>query len=494
VGVLLASLSLGCGSGRDSEPLVIAFPDRPATLDPHFHNNNITWSVVLNFYDALVAFSPRMELEPALATSWQQPTPTTWRFELRRGVVFDNGDPFTAADVVASLERVRTRPRAALAFHFAAVREVVAEGTHAVLLITERPIPDLVNRLAFVPIIPRRLTTLSSLDKPVGTGPYSFAGRTKDGAVLARARKSWRGDPEIKSVRFEFFTDPDMAVAGLLSGHVDICHLLPPHAVAQVERTPGLRALIQPRIGVQLLALYPKNAQGPARAALADRRVRRAMLAGLDRARWVDTLFQGNGTVATQFVHPVVFGYDPSLEPQSFEPAEARRALQDAGYPDGIAVTLGHSAGSADLAKAIAHDLERIGVHVTLLEGPASAMPRLVTDATISLQVFSWACATGDATDLFDQFILPPASIGIRSLRYWGFSYPPVDRLLEQAARAPNADQRLLLLQGAQRRLVEELPIIPLTVRWSHVGVSDRVDVVPRYDERHWAADFHWRK
>jgi peptide/nickel transport system substrate-binding protein len=491
---VLALLVSGCRRDRPAPTLVVGFGDRPTTLDPHLHNNNLTWSVLSSFYDGLVAFSPGMELEPALAVSWEHPDPRTWRFHLRHGVRFDNGDGFDAADVIASLERIRTRPDAAIGFHLAAIDSVSAEDPYTLILTTTRPLPDLLNRLVFAPIIPRRFAGLTQILSPIGTGPYSFAGLTADGAVLAKARASWRPTAEIADVRFQFYPNPDAATDDLLAGHVDVCHLLPPSRVRQVEQATSVRVVVQPRIGVQVLAIYPANAAVPARAALADRRVRRALLLGLNRAGWVDTVFRGNATVASQLVHPVVFGYELDLKPVPYDPEQARRLLTEAGVGRGFTVVLGHPASQSEVARAIAGDLKLIGIEVVLREGPAAAMAGLVQGGAISLQLFNWACSTGDATDVFDQLVLPPASMGIRTIRYWGFENAVVDRALTEAGEALQPERRLALLQTAQRALLDDLPLIPLVVPWGHIGVSQRVEVKPRFDEREWVASYRWRR
>src|SRR5664280_2705855 len=159
----------------------------------------------------------------------------------------------------------------------------------------------------------------------------------------------------------------------LLAGNADVCHLVPDDWIPEVARSSTLRLEQQPRLAVQLLAVDMREAQGQVRRALADPRVRRALLLALDRGSWVARLFRGNGAVASQYVHPAVFGYDPELSPLPYDPDEARRPLAQAGFHDGFTVSLGWDAAGAAVADAIASDLAKVGVLVELRPGQRGA-------------------------------------------------------------------------------------------------------------------------
>ena len=289
------------------------------------------------------------------------------------------------------------------------------------------------------------------------------------------------GSPACRSVRFEFCGTGEAALHRLLAGDVDVCHLVPDASAADVSGTPGLRLENQPRLAVQVLSVDLAVAEGEARRALADRRVRRALLLALDRSSWVVDLFHGNGLVASQYVHPAVFGYDPTIPPLPYDPEGARRLLAEAGFPSGFTVTFGYDVGSSEIASAIAGNLAAVGVRVELRPGLKRA----------PLLYCSWACTTGDASDFLDGMIrsggYPRAAARV------GFADPELESLLASADRETDVSRRLSLLQQAQRRTLELLPILPLTIRWGANGVSDRVEVVNRFDEREYVAAFRWR-
>jgi peptide/nickel transport system substrate-binding protein len=477
------ALSPGCRTQTTRAPLVVVFGESEARLDPHLGNRMVAWSVLSSFCDPLVTLSERLEVQPALAERWTQVDATHWRFTLRPSVRFHDGGTLSAADVVASVERARSHPQSALRDYLTGVTAVRAEGPLAVVIETAAPVPDLLNRLAFVLIVPRGLAGLGPITAPVGTGPYRFVGVAGDGTVIAKAWSGWRDRPEIEDVHFEFARTDEAAARRLLDGKADVCHLLPDAWVNEVAAAAGLRIVEQPRLAVQLLGIHPELATGAARRALSDPRVRRAMLLALDRQSWLRKVYRGNGLVASQYVHPAVFGFDPQLSALPHDRDGARRLLAEAGFPTGFDVALAFRPAGADLATAIAADLAEIGVSVRL--DPGSQTSALVS--------FSWACSTGDASDFFDNIVWRPQ----RALSEEAPAVP-VDpetvALLREADGESDRGRRLDLLQRVQRRVLETMPLLPLTIRLGHKGVSARVEVVARYDERDYVAAYRWRR
>ncbi len=485
----------GCSRLVDHSPLVIAYDDLPVTLDPHLHNETIAWNVLGNFYDALVALSPDMRLEPDLAVAWEQRSPTLWRLTLRKGVRFSNGDPLTSADVIASFERARSHPRSGIRHHLVGVSAMRADGDLGLLVETRAPAPDLLNRLASLFVVPRRYAGAAEITRPVGTGPYQFVERAADGSIRAETWSSWRGVAEIRRVRMLFFQGADeRAFSLLLNGSVDVMTSVGDDQLRRIEGQPGLRVVPQPRLAVQLMAVASQAAPGTAGRALADARVRRALLLALNRPAWVGRVFRGNATVASQYVHPVVFGYDPSLHPAPYDPDAARRLLAEAGFADGFEVTFGCAQG-LPIAGEVRDDLAKVGIRVTVHEASFGDLVRLARTGEVPLFFYAWSCSTGDASDFLNSSVYSrDERLGLGAENYSGFADPAVDAVLAQAEAEMTPARRLVLLQRAQRQVLAALPVLPLTIRWTYVGVSDRVDVVTRHDQRLWIAACKWRK
>lgn len=482
----------GCGWPFRRAPLKVVVEHAPGTLDPHRQNQVVSWVILSNVCEALVRFSADMRLEPALAEAWERPDPQQVRFHLRQGVRFHDGSTFGAGDVVASFERARSSSVPGIQHHLVGIRAVWAEDEATVVFETESPAPTLLNRLTYLFIVPRGQAAEGEISVPLGTGPYRIVGRKTDGTVRLAAFSSWRGRPPVS--RAEFLGEPDgnRGVAALLRGQVDVLRRVPDERVAEVMRARGVRAQVQPGMQVRILVTVPRAATGIARRALADPRVRRAMLHAIDRQRLVDEGFRGNGTVASQYVHPVVFGYDPSIGPLPYDPRRARDLLAEAGFANGFAVELAHGQLPWNAVAPLVEDLEKLGLRITVRPLPFADL--LARAHEIPLLYYGRSCTTADAADFLDSLLhTPDPGRGYGAENWGGYSNPRVDRALEDAGRELDPARRLSLLQEAQRVALEDLPILPLAIRWNYLGLSDRIDAPSRYDEWLYLGDFRWR-
>src|SRR5579863_10398793 len=142
------------GPAVPRRPLRIALHADPLTLDPHLRNELLTFSVLRNFYEALTAFDAGTKVGPALAESWENSNELTWIFHLRRGVHFHDGREFTARDVVWSFDRARGSLGSNVGSYLVAIERVQELDPHTIQITTRRPYPILLNKLAFVFIVP----------------------------------------------------------------------------------------------------------------------------------------------------------------------------------------------------------------------------------------------------------------------------------------------------------------------------------------------------
>jgi len=490
---LVVSAASACRGRANHSPLVVSLDRFPATLDPHHHNEVVGWSLLCNFYDSLVRFSPEMRVEPSLAESWAVLEGNRVRFALRRGVRFSDGEPFTSADVVASFERALRDPQSKIRHYVVGVRSVIADGDHAVVIETTSPSPTLLNRLAFLFIVPHSQAAAPEIKQPIGTGPYRFVGRQSDGAIVAEAWPCWRGIADVRRVVFSFVENEDQRSDRFVSGGVDVTYRLVDDVVSEIGRHVGLRVKQQPSLMVQILVVAPEAATGETRRALADPRVRRAMLMAIDREGLVGKVFRGNGAVASQYLQPVVFGYDPGLSPVPYDLARARKLLSEAGLPGGFSVELAHGSISPGYLAALVDDLGRLGIKVSTRALSLAELLRRARAGELPMLTYGRACTTGDASEFLDSSVHSrDTARGLGIENYSGFSSPETDRLLEAANTEMDPGRRLALLQSAQRQVLAELPILPLTIRPEFVGLSQAIDLPIRYDGWMWVAGFHW--
>jgi peptide/nickel transport system substrate-binding protein len=480
---------------RDGQPLlVVGFEGRPLSLDPHHKNDAVTWSVLSNFYDGLVRFSSELKLEPALAESWEQLDATHWKFHLRKNVRFQRGEPFRAGDVVASFERARADPQSGIRHHVLGVTRMTAADDLTLVVETDGPRPTLLNRLVFLPVVPAGDAKLREITEPNGTGPYRLVRHDDPNALILEGWPGWRGMPEIRRVKFIFATDNRALLTRFLDGEIDVLREVPEDRLADLRDSTHVRAEPQPRLAIQMIAVSAAGGIGEGARALTDARVRQAILLGCDRQRWVGEVYRGDAVVASQYVHPVVFGYDTATAPQPYDPQKARELLAQAGFPNGFDLTVDCTPAQEIIIPSLVADFARIGIRLTPRVFEWDQLVTRMREGKSALGMFAWSCSTGDASDFLTTCVHSPSeSLGLGRDNYAHFRDPEVDALIEASERELDGGHRLRLLQEAQRRTLQKLPYLPLTDRWVFLGASDRVEVVIRHDQWLWIAAYRWR-
>lgn len=156
------------------EAITIGLGSAPLSLDPHLTNESASYAVNGNIYDALVKTDADLRVGPCLATSWSNPDDLTWIFELRQGVRFHDGRPFTAEDVVFSLGRGRNDPASDWKGALVAIQKVDALSPHTVAVTTARPFPTLLKSLVGISIVPAGSAGAFPLEsRPWARGPIA---------------------------------------------------------------------------------------------------------------------------------------------------------------------------------------------------------------------------------------------------------------------------------------------------------------------------------
>src|SRR5512147_1489686 len=229
--------------------LVTAQSGDLSKFDPHFSTSSNDVRVSFNIFDNLTSRHPDGKLYPGLATEWKLEGQTTWRFKLRQGVKFHNGDPFTSADAKFSIERTYDpAAKTMVATVLTTIDRIEAPDPYTLVIHTKKPDPLLPARLAFYggQIVPKKYLESVGNDafnaKPVGTGPVSFGSWVKDDkAVLDAYAGYWGG--KIDMDRWVVRAIPETAprIASLLKGEVDVITQLPPDQQDRVKANAATR-------------------------------------------------------------------------------------------------------------------------------------------------------------------------------------------------------------------------------------------------------------
>ncbi|HWU41579.1 MAG TPA: ABC transporter substrate-binding protein, partial [Candidatus Acidoferrum sp.] len=356
--IALAALVLGLfpvASASDQPgELRVAIPWTPENLDPSMNLSSIRAQVGMSLFDSLVGRDTEKRIVPELAESWKLLDENTWQFRLRKGVVFHSGEPFNAEAVRFTVLRVldpnQKSPNRA---NIAEISKIEVVDDFTVKLVTRQPYAALLNRLIDFPILPPKYTAEGGdqgfAAKPVGTGPFKFVELVRDDRMVVEAfDKHWRGAPKIPRIIFRPVPEPFTRVAALRNGELDLITNVPPNLARELEHVPGLKVQRVPSTWIIYLGL---NAL---KKPLSDVRVRQALNYAIDVDAIIKNVLEGNGRRTPGPLTPLMFGYDPSVKGYAYDPGRARRLLAEAGYPDGVEVTLDSPDGRYQGDKEIA--------------------------------------------------------------------------------------------------------------------------------------------
>lgn len=441
----------------------------PVGLDPHTTNSTATRNLLENVYDTLVAVDSGGAVVPALARAWGVSADgLIWRFALREGVLFHDGQPLRPADVVCSLRHIMDRdgrigsPRAE---DLAPVREVVAEGDSVVLRLA-RPYAPLLSKLAFSlnAILPCRVAEQGDPQREVvGTGPFRFvAYAPQRHLLLARHPGHWGRDeagrplPYLDGIRFLFYPDPAARTLALRAGQVDFIEYVPAADVRILSREPGV--VVQGGVSGNYRGLLLNLRVPP----LGDVRVRQALALALDRQAIVTLALFGAGGVPAQGAglpaeHPFALpqGGDGRTPGRDIE--RARRLLREAGLAGGFSLVLSVT-GTYDFLRAPAEviqaNLREIGVRARIRVMDWSLFLPAMLEGRFEMALFGNSGLLDPDDFLYESF----HSAG--SHNPGGFRDAEVDALLTRGRAATDLAERRAIYHQAQRRILELAPQI----------------------------------
>ncbi len=480
--------------------LTMAVATEPTSLDPHFQALGSNHELSMHVYDTLAAMDAKMQISPALATSWRPLNETTWEFELRRGVRFHNGEPFTAKDVVFSIERAPQVPNAPSTYRrrVSKVAEVTAVDDHTVHIQTKTPFPLLPNALAGLPIVSHGIgmqtepTEFNDGSKAFGTGPYRFVEFERGDHITFEANPHWwKGKPRWDKVTVRWITSGPARTAALLAGDVDVIASVPPTDVDKLEADANFRvaATASNRVIYWSLDVHRDHAEhitakdgSPITNPLRDVRVRRAFTIAIDRNAIVDEVMEGLAVPANQIVTEGFGGHDLEIEIPDYDPGAAKTLLADAGFGDGFSLTL-HATNDryvndAKLAQAIAQMLARIGVDVTVETMPVSIYYGKARKHEFTMAQIGWGTVTGESSA-----ILAPALLEGKRNNYGRWVNREFNETLNDALATVDLDKYRDGLQRATRIVAEKIPIIPTHFQVAVWATRRGLDYEARADE-----------
>ena len=386
-------------------PLVIAYNGGAVTLDPIMRAENTTFAWQRHIFDTITIQDPNTGRPlPRIATSWKIVGQNRWRFELRKGVKFQNGRPMTAQDVADSIMDTATNPKAQLRYYLVSVAKAEPAGPNAVVVTTKESNPILPLDLANVPVMPEveiKRDGRGFLDThPIGTGPYEFVSwLAQDHLTLKSWSGYWGPKPAFDNVKLENIPNGATRLAGLLSGQIQVAEKIDPQDFARVKSSGNAYITALGGVRVSYLAMdYWRKTDSPGvpggKTPFMDPRVRKAVYQAIDVNALRDKIFNGAAVPATQWLGASLEEHDPSLKRFPYDPAASKKLLAEAGYPDGFSVRLDapndRYLDDALVAQAVGGMLQAVGIKVQVnAETKAVFFPQ-IDKGDFSLYLSGW--------------------------------------------------------------------------------------------------------
>ena len=484
-----AALLVACGRSdrRSLDAVRVSMPHDAVELDPHAKNQLAAFSVVSQIFEPLVTTDASMQLQPCLASRWENPDPSTWVFHLRPHVRFHSGKPFDSGDVVYTMNRLLGTPDLEMSGYLLYIDSIAAIDPLTVRIRTTKPLAVLLNKLRFISIVPRGATRAELDARPDGTGPFRLAEWVPGKRLrITRFDGYWGKAAALREVTFRLDRSPSDALRDLKSGESELAQCNVKHLASLLGDERRFRVARRTSIFVKYLGYDLAHDAIPGVSPLPNpfRRlpVREAMDAAIDRQRLIAAL-PNDAAPATQLVPPFIFGFDPRIASPAHDPARARALLAEAGLPEGFSAPFFTRKLFAAPARDVVAQLREVGIRLDATVLPDPQFFEIANAGRAPIHLSRFGCLTGDISDILDNVLhsLDPARhFGIHN--FVGYRNPDVDRAIEASAEMQGVNARRDALQKVERTLMEDLVWVPLYVDDDDYAIDRRLVWQPRND------------
>lgn len=468
--------------GADDEPTVIrvALPADVQGLNPaQVADATTLYNTLRNIYDPLFYMDRDQNPIPWLATGYELIDDLTWEIYLREDVTFHNGEPFDAEAVKFTFDYIMDpENNSQLQPYIEAVESVEIVDPYTVRIKTSRPEPTLRQNLNIILIIPPQYTqehgieTLTS--EPVGTGAFRFVEWVPGERLVLEANPDYFGGaPAVDRVEFRSIAEPSARMAALISGEVDLALSVPPQFVPEIEAA-GRRVASVPGRRVVLIGLDQVN-PGP----MQDVRVRQAVNHAVDVDLIVEQILGGFATPMPGPL-PVVNAHHVEVEAYAYDPERARELLAEAGYADGLKLTLhspeGRYLNDREVAEAVANQLSQVGIEVEVqVHEWVNFLERVRALQVTDMHLIGRSDRFFDGGIMLDWFLCGKT--------YVTYCDERIDEVLTEAAAIVDPEARAEAMAEVQRLVLAEAPWLFLYQQHDIYAMSEKLEWEPRVDE-----------
>lgn len=478
--LLLVTLFISCGKEKESEKqttitkenkLIYTQSSESVTLHPHEATDVYSRRIISNIFDRLIETDENLKIIPGLAESWEQLSPTELKFNLRKGVKFQNGDELTSEDVKYTLENAKKSSKVGTLY--SAIDSIETPDTYTAIIKTSAPSGSLIHHLTHI--------TASILNKnyyentkdvnhaPMGTGAYSLV-EWKSGSYMTLKRNDeyFRGKPAIEIIEVRGIPEENSRVIAIEIGEHHITGDIDSIGRKILGDRKDIRVEEISSLGVGYLGINTEK------GALQNKNVRKAIAMGINRDIIIESVLSGAVEKANSILGPGVVGYSKETAPFEYNPEEAKKLLEDSGYKD-LSLTLVTSNNELrkQMAEIIQAQLKDIGIDVKIEILEWAAFLSATGTGKSDLFMLGWSNSSGDA-DYGIGSVLHSSMKGSSGNRSF-FDNPTFDALLDKGKVELDPIKRSELYAQAQNIMNEEVPVLPIYFMPASAGIREEV-------------------
>ena len=453
--------------------LTVAIFTSPNNFDPRYGTDSVSVRAHRLMFSTLVNLDDNMRAAPGLATTWETDDYQTYRFHLHKGVRFHDGHELTSRDVVYTFKNILDPGSSSpLRGGFQIVKDATALDPHTVEFVLKEPSGSFLVNLVAAHIVPDGAGR-EMRDRPVGTGPYQFVRYDVDDRVVLKAFPDYFGGlPRNRGIVLKIVPDDIMRALELRKRTADlVVNDMAPDMAYQLQKE-GLQLSQFPGSNYQYLGF---NMRDPI---LRDVRVRHAIGYAIDRESIVEYLRRGLATPAVSLIPPASWAFEPNVFDFTYDPEQAKRLLDEAGYPDPDGdgprprLTLSLKVSNIEFNRlqsaVIQENLRDVGIALDLRTHEFATLYADILKGNFQMYTLQWAGGAAADPDIlrrvFHSQQVPPAGFNRGHL-----ADGLLDQLLDEATRATTMEERRERYGTVQKRVAELAPYISL---WYETNIT----------------------
>ena len=504
---ILLLLALAVSTAAPAKTLRWSSQGDASTIDPHAQNESFTNAITGLVYEYLVSYDKKVQLTPQLATSWKSTSPTTWLFQLRRGVKFQDGSPFTADDVVFSFERAKLSGSTFKLYSNQAgtARRI---DDYTVEFTTAAPNPILPITVTNILVMSKRWCEKHGVTRPqdfmnkeetyssrnaMGTGPYRLVSYEAGVKTLLVKNPDWWGVKEglyegnVDAIEYRPIVNPATRMAALRSGELDFVQDPSVQDVPGMKRDPSLRVWEGSEFRFIMIGLDQAHGELvysdlKGKNPFKDRRVRLALYEAIDVEALKTQVMRGLSIpTGIPLPSPKGAGVPDALERRyPFDPAAARKLLGEAGYPSGFGFTLhcpnDRYVNDERICIALASMWAKVGLNVRVEAMPKTQYFQQAEKLQFAAFMLGWGGGNQDAFNTLKPVMHSRNAQGAGDGNYGNFTNIPLDREIDAAEIEMDMAKRQEHIDRAVAIIQDEVLVLPLhrqVIPWvSRAGVE----------------------